>query len=329
MINKSQHIVPRFYLEQFTDSATPPGQEPYVWVYEHGGSSPYAKAPKKLSVQSYYYSYIGPDGERDDTVDDLLQAVENVAAPILRELVAGREPADLNEQERGAFAYFLGTLSVRVPRFRNAVQNFAAELARKVSVMGAQHPEYFERTMREAYAAKGEAPPKDIESVRQFVLSGEYTVEASPLVSLQSMIALAPVEACYAYSYEWRLLHATGEDRFVSSDCPMVKVSTERLPFPWGLGTGWETPWMEATVPLSPVTCLLISAHHPTGTEHVPSRVVRDINLRTAASATDAVYSSRVIEPASLNRPSGWTWWCAATDVITKRDGPAKARGEV
>jgi hypothetical protein len=182
--------------------------------------------------------------------------------------------------------------------------------------------------MRDAYAAKGEEPPEDIEGIRQFVLSGEYTVAASPLVSLQSIIDIAPVGANYAYSYEWRILRAMGDDEFITSDCPMVKVSTERLPPPWGWGTGWETPWMEATLPLSPNACLLISAYHPTGIENVSSAIVQEINLRTATFATEAVYSSRHIDLAPLNRPADWTWWRPVTDVTAKRIGPSKAKGE-
>jgi hypothetical protein len=162
------------------------------------------------------------------------------------------------------------------------------------------------------------APPDDIESVRQFALSGEYTIETSPILSLQMLIQLAPVAAQYIHAYRWRILKAPQGKQFITSDRPVVLISTEKPPPGWG--TGWETPWMEATVPLAPDTCLLISLHHPEGIEQVGSSIVDEINLRTAAHASEAVYSSSRIDATTLNLPAEWTWWQPATAVVVSED---------
>lgn len=323
MAAKHQHYVPRAYLAAFTDPETPAGQEPYIWVYERQEENPYARAPHKLAVRTHYYSFTGETGETDTAVEDFLSRIESQATPLLRRLANGGEPNDLDDEERGKLAYFIALLSVRIPGFRDAAEKFAADVMRKVSLLGAQHTEYFERTMRDAYAAKGKDPPKDIEAVRQFVLSGEYDVVTDRVFSLQILIQVAPRVAEYVYRYNWRLLRAAS-GRFVTSDRPVVLVSTTKLPPPYNWGTGWETPWMEAALPLSPETCLLISLHHPSGVEEVDDAIVREVNRRMAAYATEAVYSSSKIQPAELNRPKDWDWWQPVTDALyvpQRRDG--------
>lgn len=322
---KNHHFVPRFYLKTFTDQSTPAGQEPYLWVYERGESDGYRSAPRNVAAKTHYYSYVSQSGEVDTAVEELLSVIEGAAAPVLRDLIAGRDPKDLSEQDRDAFAYFIGMMAVRVPRYRRSVEKSIADLMHKVGLVAAHHPAYFERTVREACAAKGVDPPDDIEALRQFVLGGQYTIEPDPLFSLQTMLDLAPLGADYAFNYQWRILTAPNGSSFITSDAPLVKVSTERLPPPWSWGTGWETPWMEATIPLSPRKCLLISLHHPSGIEDVTDTIVRDVNWRTAAYASEAVFSSGKITPESLNRDTDWTWWTPASNVVHIRTESADA----
>lgn len=311
MENKRQHYVPRSYLRAFTDLTTPQGQEPYIWVYERG-QEPYAKAPHKLAVKNYYYS-MEIDGQRDNTVEELLERVETSAIPVIKNLYSGMDPRELTEEPRSWVAYFIALMSLRIPKFRETVEKFTAEVMRKISLMGARNPKYFERTMREAYAAKGLPPPTDIEGVRQFVLAGEYTVTADPGHSLQMFVQLAPDVAKLVYDCSWRLLEAPTNSAFITSDSPLVKVATKRLPPPWNMGTGWHTPWMEATLPLSPSRCLLMSLHHPEGIERISAQQLQDINWRTAAHAHEGIYSSSEIDPRSLDRPGSWEWWIPAS----------------
>ena len=312
-----QHTVTRAYLSAFTDPATPAGQEPFLWVYEREGDAPYRRAPHKVAVKPDYYTAT-VDGKREDVVEEALSQVEDKALPIIRALATGGNPADLTEQERAALALFVGFLETRVPKFREWVERNVSELMRKVSLMTAAHPAAFERTIREAARAKGKEPPADIEAVRQFVLSGEYDLTVSPLMSLQMMVAQAPHIAELAYDFEWRVLDAPDGEVFITSDAPLVRIATERPQAAW-MGIGWLTPWMEATLPLSPTASLLISQHHPTGREQVNAERVREANWRTAAYAQREVYSSRSLPPEQLNRPKDWNWWTPLTAEVLPR----------
>jgi hypothetical protein len=138
-----------------------------------------------------------------------------------------------------------------------------------------------------------------------------------PLLSLQQMIQLAPVIAQYAYNYRWRILEAPAGSEFFTSDRPLVLVSTSKHPAFFGLGAGWESPWMEATLPLSPSALLMISLHHPDGREVVSPDAVAEANLRTATFAT-RVYSRSPVDARQLNRPKGWEWWKPLSSALVE-----------
>jgi hypothetical protein len=320
---KRQHYVPRAYLAHFTDPGTPHGQEPYIWVYDRDEIRPYARAPHKLAVRTHYYSILADSGEWDTTVETMLAEVEGRAIPNIRKLIGGDPPESLPPDDREWLAYFIGLLSVRIPAFRDTVESFVADIGRRIGLLGAQHPDYFARTMRKVYEAKGEKPPdaEQIESIRQFVLSGEYDIKTNPVLSLQTLIQMAPVAAQYVHAYRWRVLRAPADTPFITSDHPVVLVSTRKLPPPFGWSAGWETPWMEATIPLSPATCLLVSLHHPEGVEEVDSSTVAEVNLRTASYAAEAVYSSRRIDVEILNKPSNWDWWHPVSEALVPPQG--------
>jgi Protein of unknown function (DUF4238) len=316
--NKNQHVVPRGYINQFIDPISPPTRlGPFVWVYERGGSLPFPKSPKKLTVKSYYYSWFSPEGERSDAADEVLQAFEDRGIPILKRLDSGVDSLSLAPQERSDFANFAALLRLRVPQFRNAVEKFRVDLARIHGQLAAAHPGYLEQWAKRHYPKLGKPVPSKavIEKTRALLLNKETKIRVDPLVSLQAMLQMMPTVARYIFESHWRLLRAPEGSHFIAGDMPLVQITTEKLP-PLYRGVGWGTPYMEATLPLSPRSCLLISLHHPSGQETSSAETVREINLRSATNAGDLVYSSRLIHPGTLNKPDGWTWWTPASEVV-------------
>ena len=309
---RSQHYVPRAYLAGFADEVALNGKG--VWVYERGGTGAYSSSPKKVAVSEYYYSFENEAGQKDHAIEKLLGKTEDRAIPLLRELAGGRDVSALSPEQREWVAVFLGYMSVRIPGFRKNVEASMAEVMTLVGKMAASQPKYFERTMREAARAAGKELTQDPEEVRQFVLRGEYEVTTNPAFSLAMMLEMGLKVAEYILNFEWRVLDTDG-DLFITSDRPVVLVATEKAPFPFN-GAGWLTPNMEATFPLSPKACLLISLHHPAGRERIASAQVAEINLRTSAHADLAVFASRNFDVRNLAPPLGWTWWNPVTAAV-------------
>ena len=308
---RSQHYVPRSYLANFAD----PSRRQALWVYERGKAGGYLRSPRHVAVNEYYYSFAGADGDKDHSVEKLLGKTETGAIPVLRLLAEGRDPAELSREEREWVSVFLAFMSVRVPGFRKAVEASVAEVMRKVGIMAASRPEIFERSMRRALKVAGKEVTQDPEAVRQWVLRGEYEIKTNPAFSPAMMLALAPDIAEYILNFEWRVLTAD-RGRFVTSDRPVVPVSTVKMPPIYGRGAGWLSPFMEATFPLAPNACLLVSLHHPSGREVISEAQVAEINLRTSAFADAALYSSQKLDVRTLAPPPGWEWWSPVTSAL-------------
>ena len=319
--NKHQHVVPRGYISQFIDPQSPQTvMREFVWVYERGGSLPFPKSPKKLTIKNYYYSWFGPNGERNDAADELLRVFEDRGIPVLKKLDGGADPDSLSAQEHYDFAHFAALLSLRVPQFRESVEKFRVDVARITGQVAAAHPGYLEQWAQTQYPKEGKPVPSKaiIDKARAMLLSKETKIRVDPLASLQAMLRMAPTVAGYIYNSHWRVLTAPEGSHFVAGDMPLVQITTEKLP-PFYSGVGWETPYMEATLPLSPRRCLLISFHRPSGRETTTAERVHEINLRSAAYSKELVYSSQLVDPRTFNRPTGWTWWQPASDVIDRR----------
>jgi len=322
---QSQHYVTRSYLADFADPASRKG--PALWVYERGKAGGSLRFPKSVAVKDYYYSFPGAAGDKDHSVEHLLDKTENHAMPVIRALAHGRDPASLTSEERQWLAVFLAFMSVRIPGFRNSVESSIADVMRTVGIMAASRPEYFESGLRRALKAAGKELTQDPEETRQWVLRGEYEVKTHPAVSLAMMLALTPDIAEYILNFQWRVLTAE-RGRFVTSDHPVVLVSTVKMPPIYGRGAGWLSPYMEATFPLAPNACLLISLHHPSGREVVSEAHVAEINLRTSAFADVAVYSSQKLEVRTLAPPPGWTGWSPVTSALRDDVAPAEDQRE-
>ena len=324
---KSQHYVPRSYLKLFTDPDTPEGQEPYLWIYEWWGDGKgFRKAPKNVAVSTYYYSFEADSGELEHGVErDVLSRAEGAAMPHLVRLIRGEDPAALDEQARMDTSAFLALMLHRTPRSRNHMESEAGRLFKHIAREYLTRPKVFERTFREAMDAAGVETEVDPEETRQRLLRDDWELKAHPVLSLSMMLRLVPVVSQYIFHYQWRVLKAPEGTAFLTSDAPLVMVSTTRLPGIWGESVGWESPWMEATFPLNPQTCLLISLHRPEGREELMPEGVREVNLRTMAHLDRQLFSSRRLQPSDLSFPDEWEWWTPVTDALLppmgERDG--------
>lgn len=292
MKNRDQHTIPRAYLQKFVDPDTPEGQKPYLWVIDCKNKAIFNRSAKNLEVRKYYYSIKNTKSYHDDSPDKILQDIESRGLPVLDKLDKGFEPASLKIEDRASASEFIAMFYLRVPAFHNSVERFAEEIAKKVLQMYAASPEQFRELMQKSSKAAGKKITEDLESVRRTCLSGKYLLKTNSVLSLEAMFKLKTEIEAYIINYHWRILEAPKNTKFITSNRPLVMVTTERPSTIMDYSAGWETPWMEATVPLSPRNMLLISLHHPEGREIIDEDGVIEANRRTYAFAT-RVYSIR------------------------------------
>jgi len=123
--SKNQHFVPRCYLSEFTDPHTPPGQEPYVWIFDKNGKNLRKKAPKNIFTETNLYTFEF-NGEKDFTIEKSLSAIESKYAYIFRTKIKEKKP--LSESEHAYLCAFVAAQLQRTLGFKQNQESFLQQL---------------------------------------------------------------------------------------------------------------------------------------------------------------------------------------------------------
>ena len=93
---KKQHLVPQCYLREFVDSRTPPGQEPYVWIFSKDGKSRKRRSPKNIFHETDVFT-LEIKGKKHYVIEKTLAGIEGQYAG---SAVARRERTALDRGDR-------------------------------------------------------------------------------------------------------------------------------------------------------------------------------------------------------------------------------------
>lgn len=317
-VPKRHHYVPRRYLAKFTDPETPSGQEAYVHTFNVRTGEIRRRSPRNLAVRNHYYSFMPEDGAELETgLEGALGEVEFAGFNVLDQLAIGDiSPADLTDEDRRHAALCIALMARRVPRSRDHVESQTAEVMKRMAKFAAGHPEAFANTVNEARRKEGKPPaePEEIERARQFLRSEDYALEIDPAYSLRMMLKLATDVAPMLFRTRWRILEAPEGSQFLTSDAPFVMVTTDR-DVPRFYGVGLATPGMEAIFPLSPTKLLLMSLHHPEGTEVISPERVAEANRRILTHADQLGFAASNRDMGSFNGLRSGDW-IPLTDAV-------------
>jgi hypothetical protein len=279
------HYLPRFYLDGFADP-----RDGCIWVYEKGKGEVIRTTSRRHAVERHYYSFTKPDGTKDsDTIEDCFSDVEMHVPPIIRKLEA-REV--LNDNDRHIFSMFLGLMMTRVPNFRKNIEKMYAAMTDQFNRVLASDESAFRTAMEKYERETGDVSNIPIEKMRQYVLSDEYKIVATPAASLPHVgmgFDLAPV----FYGMTWTLIPATEDYKFVTSDNPLYYTDPTHDPHsPYGVGLSHKN--IEITFPITRKVALLATWDRaPTGYIRSLSQIVKAISGRTVMAAERYVYSSQ------------------------------------
>lgn len=211
---KKHHYVPKFYLSGFVD----PNVSEFLWVYEKGSGKVFKSKPENVALQTHFYSFTTPDGEKDsETIEDALAETESITAPVFEKLRSFEMP---NDEERLIFSSFLGLTLTRVPTQREIVESVHADLYRKVAHMLASNPAAFKNSIEKYERETGESIGQDPERLRKFILEDEYDLVVNPEFSL-GVVGLGVRFAPLFYKMTWSFFKATDRFKFLTSDNPL------------------------------------------------------------------------------------------------------------
>lgn len=128
-----QHYLPRVYLQGFTDPNTPPGQEPFVWVFDVRDRSVKRRSPRNIGGENDYYETVGMTGGPGAGIEARLSKVESRVKSELDRLMAQGANA-LGFDDR--LMWFVATLSLRTPWGRRATEQYFNKHSLKGGAMG-------------------------------------------------------------------------------------------------------------------------------------------------------------------------------------------------
>ena len=156
----------------------------------------------------------------------------------------------------------------------------------------ALNPDVLRKNIQRFERETGEKIDMPLEELYEFIKDeSRYEVSVSPNLSLFHLfghsVRIAPVIA----DMKWLTLRTPYGEHFISSDSPASLLDPiQRHPF---YGTGFLTPDVELTFPLTRDACLFATWKGDEGDKEAHRVVVQEINRRTAGFALKHAFSSR------------------------------------
>jgi len=276
------HILPKCYLNGFTDPDVEPGREPHVYIATPTATDWRRRSPKNVAAKTEYYSFENEAGERDLTVEEMLSLVESSFARRMREFIEPRR--DLDDDAKIELALFMAMMFVRVPAVHENLARFEVDHATKILQMEhaifKKDPSAFtafkKRHLEENGLDLESLSPDDFDP-KNYELSvdhgGTVTMAFSIVTDISPIIC----------AMNWRFFIAKPPDYFITSDYPLALINPKvRHP-------GLAQEHVELSLPLSRSVALFATWNaEPRRTWFdANTRQVRAMNLRTATYARD------------------------------------------
>lgn len=231
MEKKKQHVIPECYLKAWCDPATPPGHTPYVWVHSRDGSSKRKRAPRKLFVESDFYTVKLEDGTRSLLIEDSFSVIEDRFVRLRSNI---QEFVRLSDEDRGLLCVFTAMMCSRTKSQRENWTQFASELHGMTE------------SMEQSYGAE----PGTSKETARFKEYGHH------------MFMGHSIEVIADWLFRMNLVIFTAAERqlFLTSDRPGVWFNPDahKMP-PMYRGPGLAQEKIEITLPLSPKYFALFS----------------------------------------------------------------------
>lgn len=246
-LRRNSHVVPRFFLRQFADSAG------LLRMFDKSdGSERIVPANKAMVSRDFYTTSVS--NAPDDTTERVLAEHEGRAAGALQR-INKRFPPDAADRE--AIAIFVALQFARTRPPRDAIDGFVTELAQRVADLVGRD----EFGVRAAWDQVSDRPPtaEDLRAFGDALRSRTLRVRLPTDEHVGNMWAVAEGLANILTSRSWLLIES---EELFTSDFPVIFWKTNQIP---GIGVGPGNA-DELLMPISPSQALLL-AREGLGTE--------------------------------------------------------------
>jgi len=277
---RGHHYVPQFYLRSFANAR---GQ---LLVERRDRSKSYFTTVKCAAKRHDFYK-METDGGDSFAVEKALGKVEDLAAPVLKRMIAGSLPS--NEDEREAFASFVALQFLRGIDNRAAAENLMMWAGR--FVLKNLTPEMVADTIRRT--VNREPFPGEVDEHLEYAETEDVVGKhLKPHPNYTITMSLQAMEGCarIAFARTIRLLR-WNEPMLLTSDTPVALYSSKPPPPMMGLGLGTAD---QIVLPLSRYTAAVLYAPHlkqpETIWEDPELRFSTMVNYLAAENAMESIF---------------------------------------
>jgi len=275
-LRKRHHYASESYLGRFT------GPDGLLWIYPVDESEPQPVNPRNAAVERYLYAPEVGEKPRDDAVEVVLaEMVDGPAVPAINRLIRGEQ---LLPEDRSIVAFYVAVQELRVPAIRDQHGLNLEHLFGMTTDVLVEHPEH----VKEKAAEMG-LPPQQVLAGLQAIKDGRLQLRATKVSWLHSLFEVVRGTAPLIAKLPWLVVEAPPGFEFLTSDCPVVKVLTDRSVRDLYAG-GWLSPSAEATLVLDPEHVLLITPEGGEGRQLGRPGWCEDVNRRTLEQAYRYVF---------------------------------------
>jgi len=279
MAKQLHHFVPRFCLRRFVD----PKRE-LVWTYESGQDTPKLLPVDVIAARNNYYTVELASGAKSNALEEFFSSLEGLASPLITKLI-DTGTAGLSDEERGTFSYFLSFGHLRIPKFRNELEETMRGILSEFAMRLAIDQDFFTKAAKKLAESTGEQL-EDHEGLREAILSGHIYPTVRPEFSMAEMMQHAEFVAQMISRMVWTVRQDPTKE-LVTSDNPVV------LNNPSMLGDAVPTPRdLEVIFPLSPSHVFVATWDGHAGEGLMRGVLARQMNQIMALAAAKYVYSS-------------------------------------
>lgn len=218
----NDHYVPQFYLRNFQIT----GKKSFIYSYLRG-VQPKERPIARVASAKDFDRFISPqNAEFKDSVNDLLNNIENDSAPIINKLLSSTK-FNIDKEEIIVLAHFIAFLVNRTLHNRESLINMRKTLSMEMMKKIAINKKWFESVVKNIPEIS-DTNEKDLEETRLAMIDWEKNFKVSlsgdvhdHYLDLQMKLAVKLVPVILGKS--WILLEPLSrKDVFVTSDNPVV-----------------------------------------------------------------------------------------------------------
>ena len=220
---KNQHIVPQCYLKQFVDPNTPPGQEPYVWIFDRGSKKGKKRAPKNILTEADFYTLKLRTGKKDYTIEETLSQIESKYSTVFEGKIKHKLPLD--DRDHIFLCAFVAAMLQRTVKQKESMEAFLDQLI----------------TMAEEAERIHGATPKTSVELKQMKENAHKL----------GIVQMIPIITRILFQMNLAFLCSNGHNSFITSDAPCYLFNSH-LQWQRFNGPGLGQKHVEVRMPLSP-----------------------------------------------------------------------------